>query len=71
MESFERGLLVIASLVLLSFLSLCFVNAYNDYLRIQALSTASDPLAAACAYDSGDQTVPAACLVLSTKELPQ
>jgi len=73
MDSFEKGLLAVAAVILSLFLMVFVVNAYNDYLRAKVLAGANDPLYAACAYDSGDQKVPASCFTLltQTKELPQ
>lgn len=45
---------------------------YRDYLRADYLSRATDPVAAACAFDSSERFVPPACMTyFYQKELPR
>ena len=73
MNSFEKGLLAIAAVILALFLMVFVLNAYDGHLRAQVLKNAEDPLYAACAYDSAKDRVPSSCFALLTqnKELPQ
>ena len=73
MDSFEKGLLAIAAVILALFLMVFVLNAYDGHLRAQVLKNAEDPLYAACAYDSSKTAVPASCYTLLSlnKDLPK
>ena len=73
MDSFEKGLLAIGSLLVSLLFALFSAIAYSGYLRAQMIVNAPDPLYAACAYDSSSSAVPASCYTLLSlnKEMPQ
>ncbi len=73
MDSFEKGLLAIGSLLVSLLFALFSVIAYSGYLRAQMIVNAPDPLYAACAYDSSSSAVPASCYILLSlnKDMPQ
>ena len=63
MDSDTKLLFTLSSLVAVVFLGFFACFAYRDNLRTDYLSTASDPVAAACAFDSNENAVPPSCLI--------
>ena len=62
MESETKFFVAVSSVlgsILLGMLTYC---AYDLHLRTEYLSNASDPIAAACAYDSNEAALPPSCV---------
>ena len=73
MTGYDKGLLAIGSFFASLLLAFFAVVSYDNYLRAQAVTNATDPLYAACAYDSNSSSVPATCYTLLSlnKDMPQ
>lgn len=62
MESETKFFLILLGILAAAFLALLAYCTYDLRLRTEYIANASDPVAAACAYDSNEAVLPPSCV---------
>ena len=62
MDSDTKFTLVFGGVTVAVVISVCVAMSYHTYLRATYLNSATDPIAAACAFDSGGDKIPPSCM---------